>query len=249
MLPCVHACMHVHACTGADVLSCSLDDSLAHSTCQVVPTLEARADVFRYSWYSVYEDGNLPGNHLNENIYRSYPGQMCQNVHYLGAGKWPNGPTTFAQCAALAGAAGQCSTPLAVAYENAGDQNCYCATDACSALQSAWNGITQSVPIASASVGQLTALGQAYNQHAFVAADPPPPSPPPSPPMPPPLPPATPPTRTIASTCSEPPMAGWDCVCCLERDCPYAGGPVSSLLCATRRCCQPVGAITEQCCD
>jgi len=89
----------------------------------------------------------------------------------------------------------------------------------------------------------------------------PPPSPPPSPPPPSPPPPeapappslpsppsSPPPTRTVEGTCEDlgPVDAGWECTCCMARDCSYS----SPALCELTRCCNPTGvAPTMPCCN
>ena len=74
--------------------------------------------------------------------------------------------------------------------------------------------------------------------------------PPPAPPSPPPLPPATPPTRTVASTCRTDAYSGWQCICCMLKECPNLSN--FPALCETKRCCYPTNvspSIEAPCCD
>jgi len=64
-----------------------------------------------------------------------------------------------------------------------------------------------------------------------------PPSPPPAPP----------PSATFASQCSDTASAGWQCVCCLKRDCAYMTTMPS--MCETKQCCNPIGAVAQPCCE
>ena len=94
-----------------------------------------------------------------------------------------------------------------------------------------------------------TAFGADCAQNPPPPVLPPPPvMPPPSPPAPPPQPPAGPPTRTIASTCSAPASAGWQCDCCLMRGCAQMESYPS--MCELKRCCYPHDVSpAEPCCD
>ena len=65
------------------------------------------------------------------------------------------------------------ATPLAVAFESGGDQNCYCAADACATTEAAWDGIGQYVPIAgSAGAGiycEPSPSGHSTALHGWIA--------------------------------------------------------------------------------
>ena len=143
------ACSPWAAATGGLTCDASVHLELME---QIVPTYEASANVFRYSWYQLYEDGNLPGNNLNENYYSRAGGVYCENRKWLGSGAH-SGPTTLPLCAQAARADSECSTPIAIANEIHGDQNCYCGTDDCATTVAAWAGITQYTPIAGAAPG------------------------------------------------------------------------------------------------
>jgi len=111
-------------------------------------------------------------------------------------------------------------------------------------------------------VAGVCVCGDAFGTTCGVTAPPPPPPPPPSmppaapplmppPPFPPfaPSPPASPPpTRTVEGSCGDlgPVEDGWNCVCCMARNCAYS----TPALCELTRCCHPTGVTpTEPCCD
>jgi len=178
---------------------------------QVVPIMESSSAVFRYSWYSLYEDEQMPGNGLNEGLWTNVKGSDCVGSVWVSAGKW--GSTTLQKCYDMATANADCASPLHFAFESGGNQNCHCAKDKCTTIEAAWDGIDLYQPTEESAM-TLTPLGVIYNSFSFTSMtqlpspSPPPPSPlppPPSPSPPPPLPSPPPPSQSPPPPSPSPP--------------------------------------------
>lgn len=104
---------------------------------QMLPVLDDNPAVFRYSWYSTF-DGKWISNSLNELVWeKSLPLQACINRQWLerfGSDSWMI--QTLHECVASANASDACAEPLSLSIDN---DNCYCAVDECTELESLWS--------------------------------------------------------------------------------------------------------------
>jgi len=109
----------------------------------VIPKLEAADSVFRYAWYSTR---NYPDTWVAESSLLPYyiapwhkrSDRSCavDELKWLSGASWGRG--NLAQCGAKAASDTDCAAPVTIVYENGGDNNCYCATSACTDTQSKW---------------------------------------------------------------------------------------------------------------
>lgn len=185
------ACSPWAAATAAGVAIGAACNASVHARLmeQMVPLLEASDRVFRYAWYALYEDSGMPGNGLNEDVFRIEPGRVCEPNLWV-ANRQYGSTTSLPRCVHAVQSNANCAQTaplLALSYESGGNQNCYCApasygADACNTTTATWNGIVTYVPAAGVTAGVLSPLGELYytfeGQRATPTALPPPRIPP-----------------------------------------------------------------------
>jgi len=135
---------------------------------QMLPILDDNSAVFRYSWYSTF-DGKWIFNSLNKLVWESYPVQACINRQWIkefGLESWKI--QTLHECVESANENSACASPLSLSIDN---DNCYCAVDECTELQSSYSGMVTYKEVGIKDSNTLMPIGSYYNADGVVATE------------------------------------------------------------------------------